>query len=288
MTLLEVVLDFLAAAVTREGFSLRLLLLFAGWRFDLEAAAADFNRLLPAPMGEFVEAAVDCWLFIGEDNVLVAGFLLVGLTFLMGVVAEGWTFFLALEEGVTLTLEVGVALFDAVGLPPWLPGGDLLPAVLVVEDRLDDPVGDVLPDEGGVGLLLGLADFDVTDATDVFFGGWGGGDSGGKLRGGGGGGGDPDEAGGGDVKLLGPEGCCELLFPFPPPLLLSNWDLRALKFLVESVLVATCLPLEVVPPTDEDGEAAEAVVGDFDSKIEIRSLIPFFMAGELILVCLIK
>ena len=55
---------------------------------------------------------------------------------------------------------------------------------------------------------------------------------------------------------------------------------------MESVLVATCLPLEVVPPTDE-GEAAEAVVGDFDSKIEIRSLIPFFIAGELMLVCLI-
>ena len=55
---------------------------------------------------------------MGEDNVLVAGFLLVGLTFLMGVVAEGWTFFLALEEGVTLTLEVGEALVDAVGLPP--------------------------------------------------------------------------------------------------------------------------------------------------------------------------
>jgi hypothetical protein len=107
---------------------------------------------------------------MGEDNVLVAGFLLVGLTFLIGVVAEGWAFFLALEEGVTLTLEVGVALFDAVGLPPLLPGGDLLPAV-VVEDRLDDPVGDVLPEEGGVGLLLGLADFDVTEATDDFFGG---------------------------------------------------------------------------------------------------------------------
>lgn len=55
---------------------------------------------------------------------------------------------------------------------------------------------------------------------------------------------------------------------------------------MESVLVATCLPLGVVPPTDEDdGEAA--VVGDFDSKIEIRSLIPFFIAGELMLVCLI-
>ena len=48
----------------------------------------------------------------------MAGFLLVGLTFLIGVVAEGWTFFLALEEGVTLTLEVGEALVDPVGLPP--------------------------------------------------------------------------------------------------------------------------------------------------------------------------
>ena len=57
---------------------------------------------------------------------------------------------------------------------------------------------------------------------------------------------------------------------------------------MESVLVATCLPLEVVPPTEDEGEAAEAVVGDFDSKIEIRSLIPFFIAGELMLVCLIK
>ena len=54
---------------------------------------------------------------------------------------------------------------------------------------------------------------------------------------------------------------------------------------MESVLVATCLPLEVVPPTEDEGEAAEAVVGDFDSKIEIRSLIPFFIAGELMLVC---
>ena len=61
MTLLEVVLDFLAAAAIIEGFSLRLLLLFAGWRFDLEAAvAADFEGLLPAPMGEFVEAAPGC------------------------------------------------------------------------------------------------------------------------------------------------------------------------------------------------------------------------------------
>ena len=59
MTLLEVVLDFLEAAATTEGFSLRLLLLFAGG-LDLEAAA-DFEGLLPAPMGEFVEAAVaDC------------------------------------------------------------------------------------------------------------------------------------------------------------------------------------------------------------------------------------
>ena len=57
---------------------------------------------------------------------------------------------------------------------------------------------------------------------------------------------------------------------------------------MESVLVAACLPLEVVPPTAEDiGEAAE-VVGDFDSKIEIRSLIPFFTAGELMLVCFKK
>lgn len=44
--------------------------------------------------------------------------------------------------------------------------------------------------------------------------------------------------------------------------------------------MATCFPLEVVvPPADvEDDE-----IGDFDSKIEIRSLIPFFIAGELIL-----
>lgn len=126
----------------------------------------------------------------------MAGFLL-GLTFLIGVVAEDVAaFFLAV--GVTFILVEGEA-FEAVGL---LPGGDLLPAV---EDLLDDPVGDVFPDEGGLGVLVVLVtDFtEVTEATDVFFGG-GGGDSGGKLRGGGGGGGDVD-AGGGEVKLLGPD-----------------------------------------------------------------------------------
>ena len=83
----------------------------------------------------------------------MAGFLLeLLLLFLMGVVTEVEVSFF-LEEGVvTFRGEVFVTVgFEA------LPGGDLLP-VVEVEDRLD-PVGDTLPDEGGLGLLLDLEDY---------------------------------------------------------------------------------------------------------------------------------
>jgi hypothetical protein len=195
----------------------------------------------------------------------VAGFLLeLLLLFLMGVVTEVEVSFF-LEEGVvTFRGEVFVTVgFEA------LPGGDLLP-VVEVEDRLD-PVGDTLPDEGGLGLLLDLEDLmdEVNEATEDLLGG-GGGDCGGKLRGGGGGGGEDDGGGGGEVRLLGG---VVTLFP--------NCDWRALKFLVERVLAATCLPPWVGVVLLPEG----GVAGLFflDSKIEIRSLSAFLTAGELIL-----
>ena len=194
----------------------------------------------------------------------MAGFLLeLLLLFLMGVVTEVEVSFFLLEEGV-VTLFRG-EVFVTVGFEA-LPGGDLLP-VVEVEDRLD-PVGDTLPDEGGLGLLLDLEDFmdEVTEATEDLLGG-GGGDCGGKLRGGGGGGGE-DDGGGGEVRLLG--GVVTLL---------PNCDWRALKFLVDSVLAATCLPPWV------GGVLLGGVAGllFLDSKIEIRSLSAFLTAGELIL-----
>ena len=115
----------------------------------------------------------------------------------------------------------------------------------------------------------------LTEVAVVNLFGGGGGDSGGKLLGGGGGGGDSDVGGGGDVRLLGPLAGLVLFFE-------SNCDFIALKFLVERVLAAFCLPwwpLVVELLLDEAGDEA----GLFCSNMEIRSLSAFLTAGELML-----
>ena len=115
----------------------------------------------------------------------------------------------------------------------------------------------------------------LTEVAVVNLFGGGGGDSGGKLLGGGGGGGDSD-VGGGDVKLLGPLEGLVLFFE-------SNCDFIALKFLVERVLAAFCLPWPVVELLLLDEAGDEAGLFVFCSKMEIRSLSAFLTAGELML-----
>ena len=195
----------------------------------------------------------------------------------MGVVAEvDVNFFLELEGVVVVPLEGGEA-FVTVGFDTPLPGGDLLPPpAVVVEDGRVDPVGEALPDDGGLGCLpLDLEG--LTEVTVVNLFGGGGGDSGGKLLGGGGGGGDSGVGGGGDVRLLGPlVGLAVVLLFFE-----SNCDFIALKFLVERVRAAFCFPWPLVELLllDEAGDEA----GLFCSNMEIRSLSAFLTAGELML-----
>ena len=189
----------------------------------------------------------------------------------MGVVAEDEVNFFLELEGV-VTLEGGEA-FVTVGFDTPFPGGDLLPPPVVGDGRVD-PVGEALPDDGGLGCLpLDLEGFTEVAAVNLF--GGGGGDSGGKLLGGGGGGGDSD-VGGGDVKLLGPLEGLVLFFE-------SNCDFIALKFLVERVLAAFCLPWPVVELLLLDEAGDEAGLFVFCSKMEIRSLSAFLTAGELML-----
>lgn len=187
------------------------------------------------------------------DKVLEAGFFNVGET-LMGAVAEG-------DFEAALAFEAMVFGLDTVGLGV---GGDLRPPVAVDDLELELPVGEVLPEEGGLGLdlveateALGeAADLteatEVTEDTEVFLAGKAGGDSGGSVLGGGGGGEVAGEAV--EAAEVG-------------EVTLSNWDFKTLKFLLDSVRVAACLT--------PAGEAGEVAVEAVFSKIEMRSLMAF-------------
>ena len=156
---LLLILDFLRGAAgeipTASFCELLLLLFLLLFSAIFKDGEEDFVVVtLPAPTG----GCCCCW-FIGEDSVLVAGFLLLLLLacwlevlFLMGVVAEvDVNFFLELEGVVVVPLEGGEA-FVTVGFDTPLPGGDLLPPpAVVVEDGRVDPVGEALPDDGGLG-----------------------------------------------------------------------------------------------------------------------------------------
>jgi hypothetical protein len=180
-----------------------------------------------APL-EGVVTAPETFLFIGDETVRDSTFL---LWFLLGMGVVGLL--------ATNFFFVGVADFAEVGVT----------AFFVV---FFDPVGEVLPEEGGLFVVFLLL-------TEVLLGTWGG-ESGGSVLGGGGGGG----------LVLS-----ELLVVFE----VSNCDFRAWMLFVENVRVAACLGWVEAAA----GEAAEVLAkGElaFCSKIEIRSLMPFLTLGE--------